>query len=497
MRDTFTFTCGTAIKTLTLENEESIVMKEAAMMLLEADIPGYLEIESNCSGSAYFTIRQRGKYKKNGVEMPSMYVTCTQYFLDLRSSKYADAYLTCVNPESNNYKFYWLRPNNSGPYTVTVAATYGRIGSDRGEAFGTKDLQTPYEPYLYWIRYYEKLSKGYIDQTNIYLNSEPVKPKREKVEEEEDESDDSAPAKELYDVLFRYAKGVVEETLQNTTVTQAQCDEGWKVWNDLSKAVSVEDFNQRITKLIALSPRKCRHVTDLLANSDRDFAEIISREESLLNAMSAVARTEKPAKKRKSGPCFKDFGIDVHYATEDQETKVKEKLPVELRQKVLHIYRVVPEKQKERFNSYLKRKGITVVKELWHGSRNENWLSIIKNGLLLNPNAISTGKMLGYASYCAPSPTKSWGYTSAYGTYWAHGNSNRAFMGLFATAYGNPLFPTRARQYTQAELDREHKDCVHAKAGTTINGFSSLRNDEVAFYNEDATLLNYIVEFAA
>ena len=36
----------------------------------------------------------------------------------------------------------------------------------------------------------------------------------------------------------------------------------------------------------------------------------------------------------------------------------------------------------------------------WHGSRNENWLSIMKSGLVLRPaNAIITGKTLGYGLY--------------------------------------------------------------------------------------------------
>jgi len=38
----------------------------------------------------------------------------------------------------------------------------------------------------------------------------------------------------------------------------------------------------------------------------------------------------------------------------------------------------------------------------FHGSRNENWWNIIKNGLQLNPNAKITGKMLGHGIYLAP-----------------------------------------------------------------------------------------------
>ena len=69
-----------------------------------------------------------------------------------------------------------------------------------------------------------------------------------------------------------------------------------------------------------------------------------------------------------------------------------------------------------------------VKKFLWHGSKNENWLNILGTGLKLNPNATITGKMFGKGIYFAPSATKSAGYTSMTGSYWANGRSNRAFM---------------------------------------------------------------------
>lgn len=43
--------------------------------------------------------------------------------------------------------------------------------------------------------------------------------------------------------------------------------------------------------------------------------------------------------------------------------------------------------------------------------------------------------------------------------------------------------------FTKAELNRLHADCVHAHAGT------ALRNDEIIFFDENAMVLNYIVEF--
>ena len=216
-----------------------------------------------------------------------------------------------------------------------------------------------------------------------------------------------------------------------------------------------------------------------LAKSKDDFARIIEREEDLVNAMNAVSGTSSSL----------DFrGVEVYVATDDQRDKVVNRLNPQLQSKVKTVYRVIPKGQKEKFNSYLKKNNIKHVKELWHGSRNCNWLSIIQDSLKLNPNAQITGKMFGQGIYFAPQSLKSWGYTSYHGTRWASGNSNTAFMGLYAVAYGKPMDVTTARPSLTGK-DLGVYNCVHAHAGT------ALLNDEIIFYDEDAILLNYIVEF--
>ena len=63
-------------------------------------------------------------------------------------------------------------------------------------------------------------------------------------------------------------------------------------------------------------------------------------------------------------------------------------------------------------------------------------------------------------------------------------------MALFATAYGKPY---DVHTWTHADYKRDTKankcNCLHAHAGV------SLKNDEIVFYNEDAVLLQYLVEF--
>lgn len=456
---------------------EGDLWKEVASNLPTIPVPNKLLVDTPY-GNAEFSITKRGTFVKDGVKKPSMYVVEDfNNICGLSKSSYEDAYLTCINPESNNYKFYWLKPKNYG-----IDATYGRIGSSRGDAFGVKDLQEPYDTYMYWIRYYEKLSKGYTDQTDIFLHSDKItKPSKSAAKKI---ASKDAVSNELYVKLKRFAKQVVESNLKDSNVTKAQVKEARKILNRMGQVKTVKCFNKHLMNLMTISPRKMRDVTNFLAEAPGDFAHIIEREDTLITAMEALADDDIVITDD-----FSSYGMEVYIATDKQKEQVLNKLSPQLQSKVSQVYRVIHKGHKKRFDQYLKKHQIKNVKQLWHGSKNENWFSIAVNGLQLNPNAAITGKMFGYGIYFAPSSMKSWNYTSFNGTYWAHGTSNTGFMGLYATAYGTPEDVYTSGNFTQSYLNHVGKNCVHAHAGT------QLRNDEIIFYDEDAILLQYIVEF--
>lgn len=458
---------------------EDAVYRKIGETLSTVNIPNKLVAEIN-GCKAIFDVKARGSYVKNGVVKPSMFVVEVSNNINgLAPSdpkEYKDAYLTCINPESNNYKFYYMKPSSKG-----IDVTYGRIGSQKGEIFGEKSLQEPYPLRMFWIRYYEKLSKGYVDQSDIYLSKDKTTSAKNTVSRPAHKNE---ATESLYNLLQRYAKAVVEESLVNTVVTEAQVKEAKRLLLKLGERKTVKGFNTQLGKLLSISPRKARYIQDFYAKSTTEFASIIDREESLVNAMEAVAGH---GSKKVVGTFLPD--IEVYYATDKQKESVLDKLSDQLKCKVKNVYRVINQPHKERFDGYMKKYGIKKVKQLWHGSRNENWYSIFTNGLVLNPNAIITGKMFGQGIYFAPSSMKSWNYTSYRGTSWARGNSSTGIMGLYATAYGNPYDVTQACSYTQSFLDREGKNCIHAHAG------SALLNDEIVYYHEAAVLLQYIVEF--
>lgn len=379
---------------------------------------------------------------------------------------YPSVYLICVNADKNNYKFYQLDQKGDD-----VVATYGRIGVAAGEMFGERTYTYPSR--MFWIKYHEKLAKGYQDKSKMYLAQTEEKKTEKKTE--------NTISSQLYEKLARCSRQIIESSCINSIVTEKMVKESKKILKALYQRKTVKGFNSKLLELLTVSPRKVRDVKMLLAKDVSDFPKIIDREENLICAMEGIAGKQT----NKTG--FEKMGIEVYLATEKQKGQVLAKLTPNLAGKVKNIYRIINQKQKDRFDAYLKNNNISNVKQFWHGSRNENWLSIMNSGLSLRPNAVITGKMFGNGIYFAPSCEKSWNYTSYHGSYWAKGTSNTAFMGLYATAYGSPLDVFCAHSYSQSTL--QGKDCVHAHAGV------QLRNDEIVFYSEDAMVLNYIVEF--
>lgn len=462
-------------ETICVEDNESSFYKGIAEKLLVVDFPGELRAESNL-GDVVYSVKQRGTYWRDSEKVPSMYVTKKfDSVYGLAPSSYSPVYLTCVSPGADshgygNYKFYQMAVEDG-----EIKVNYGRIGADEHEMFGKRST-TYSDTTLYWIRYYEKLSKLYKDKSDVFYS--PVHQRKRK---DADSKDYNEVRYELFSKLAQFANKALNDTLLDVDVTEGMIAESRNIYNKLCEQSDVDGFNEVLLDLFAVSPRKVRSLNSLLAKSTLDFPAIIDREESLILAMEgSVSHNTKESEIE---------SIEVYIATEEQYNKVLGMLEDNLKSKVKTIYRVINPEHKKRFNSYLKRHHIKTVKELWHGSRNQNWYSIIKNGLQLNPNAVITGKMFGNGIYFAPKAKKSWGYTSYRGSYWANGNEKTAYMGLYCTAYGTPMDCYGLQKFTQQILTDSGRNCVHAHAG------QYLCNDEIVFYSESAILLNYIVEF--
>lgn len=452
--------------------------KDVAVLLAAEPIEHPVEIEiKNCLNQDEF-LKYRISVRSGTRFIVELANTMPDCYLP---AQVKPVFLTCVDPYKNAYKFYKLQQVNN-----CVRASYGRMGVQKGNLFGEREFDYPLS--MFWIKYYEKLSKGYIDRSDLYLVEKENKQKKQPkpVKKGNDASS------ELFEKLKQFAVHAVKKAEVKVPITDAILKRSKELLNQMRDSKNVMEFNNNLLELISILQRPVATgngsgVLNIMAKSKVDFESIILRENDLIQAMegSYYGNTKD------SSGSFEDYNIEVYEATEKQKKEVLSKLNDSLKGKVANIYRIIPAKQKERFNVYLKENDIKTVKQFWHGSRNQNWTSIVINSLKLNPDAIITGKMFGQGIYFAPSSAKSWNYTSYRGTTWAKGKSDSAFMGLYATAYGKPKNITTWDSTANYEKDvlNEKANCLHAHKGV------SLMNDEIVFYNENAVLLNYVVEF--
>ena len=398
-------------------------------------------------------------------------------------------YLVMVS-NANNNKYYRMLPSADGS---SFTVEYGRIGSSQ---------QTRSYPMWEWNKKYnEKLRKGYVDQTDLMEDLiSVVKDKSVKSEYKEIVNKKIA---EIVNRLMSMAHQKVQQNykVESNQVTQAMIDKAQEIINRLLTRDNVNDFNKDLLDLFAVIPRRMSNVNDYLSNKVDDFAKIIKDEQDLLDVMRGQVithRAEEPEEVDNTPindkTILEAMGLTFEPVNNEEADMIKSKLG-DCKDKFYQAWRVSNSKTQKRFDDFITKENIKDTRLFWHGSRNENWWSIINTGLVLRPtNVVITGKMFGYGTYYSPKARKSLGYTSLSGSYWARGNSNSAFMALMDVAYGTPYdVYSFDSKYSSFNYEALQKACpgansLHAHAG------SMLRNDEVIVYKEEQSTIKYLVE---
>ena len=400
-------------------------------------------------------------------------------------------YLIFVSADNHN-KYYNLFPEGD-----TFRVEYGRVDS-------TKSTMT--YPISKWdSQIKSKLRKGYQDITDL---------KQDLVEEISSTNPDS-PYKEIenkaiktiVDKLQSLAKETINKnyTVKASAVTSDMINVAQTTIDELANSsLSIEKFNDTLLKLFMIIPRRMGNVADYLASSEDDFGKIVSKEQDLLDVMRGqvyikpTVEVNNPVDK-KDKTILEEFGLVFEEADRNDIALIKT-LMNESASKFRNAWKVINLQTQERFDKFVKDNNITNTKLLFHGSRSENFWSIIKTGLVLRPtNAVITGKLYGIGIYFAPKAQKSIGYTSLTGSYWAGGSANTAYMAVMEVAYGTPYdvydFDSQYYNLNYEKLQSCQKgaNCLHAHAGASL-GHSSLRNDEIVIYKEDQCTIKYLVE---
>lgn len=396
-------------------------------------------------------------------------------------------YLVMVSAANNN-KYYNLFPENN-----EFRVEYGRIDA-------TKTI-TRYPINKWESQIKNKLKKGYVDVTDL---------KQDLVEDISSTNPDS-PYKEIenkaikaiVDKLQSLAKDTINRnyTVKASAVTSDMINAAQAIIDELANSsLSIEEFNDTLLKLFMVIPRRMGNVADYLASSEDDFGKIVSKEQDLLDVMRGqvyikpIVEINNPVDK-KDKTILEELGLVFEEADRNDIALIKT-LMNESASKFRNAWKVINLQTQERFDKFVKDNNITNTKLLFHGSRSENFWSIIKTGLVLRPtNAVITGKMFGFGIYYAPKCAKSIGYTSLSGSYWARGGSNTAYMALFDVAYGVPYdvynFDSKYYDldYDKLQEFKHGANCLHAHADKGM-----LRNDEIVVYKEDQMTIKYLIE---
>ena len=396
-------------------------------------------------------------------------------------------YLVMVTANNNN-KYYRMIPHGD-----TFSVEYGRVGSSCQKA--------SYSMSQWDKKYNEKVKKGYVDQTHLV---------QDLIQKEEPTTKDgykeivNKAIAEIVERLQSMAKQKIQQNykVSSQQVTQAMVDEAQKVIDKLMNSTKVKEFNIILLELFGVIPRKMSNVKDYLASNETDFARILKDEQDLLDVMRGQvvqhtvdnSKSEATTEEEKGETILEAMGLEFEEVTDEDVAMIKSLLG-DCRDKFYKAWRVKNIKTQKRFDDFIEKEKVSKTKLLWHGSRNENWWSIINTGLVLRPtNAVITGKMFGYGIYYAPKARKSLGYTSLSGSYWARGNSNSAFMALMDVAYGKPYdvhsFDSKYYNFNYERLQQTcpGANCLHAHAG------AMLRNDEIIVYKEEQCTIKYLVE---
>lgn len=380
--------------------------------------------------------------------------------------------------EANNNKFYRMLPNGDS-FTVE----YGRIGQPT--------FQTTTYPMSKWDSIYKnKTGKGYVDQTEL------VKEVLNGASKGGYKSISESSVAQIVERLQAMAKQAIKEnyTISSSAVTKAMVDEAQQIIIRLGKTKSVEAFNEVLLQLFRTIPRKMKHVSDFLAQVTNDFAEIIEREQDLLDVMRGQViqnQADESIDDRKT--ILEAMGLKMREVTDEEARQIKKHLGA-CSDKYHQAWVVENTRTQKQFYDFINDNNITEKKMLWHGSRNENWWNIINTGLLLRPNAAITGKMFGYGIYFANKAMKSLGYTSLQGSIWAKGQAKSAFMAVYQVAYGKAYdVHSHSSKYYDFNYEKLQKECPGAACLHAHEG-SMLRNDEIVVYKEAQTTIKYLVE---
>lgn len=386
--------------------------------------------------------------------------------------------LICVTANNNN-KYYYMTDLNNGSFKVQ----YGRVG-------GSETVLT--YPMRDWDKKYnEKIKKGYIDVTEKIAT---VKRQSELDIEDND-------VKDLIQFLMDCARQSIKRDyiISADEVTQQQIDEVEHYLHVMNQTIvnsssyikpSYAIVNNYLKQIYSIIPRKMYDTRNFFAGDDSYTLDwlnnLLKDEQQRLDTLKSQISLNKIDSEKIT---LNDLGFTCEVAPEEDREFIRNNTDFRLTNH--KVFKISNNATEAVFNPNKLK-----TKLLYHGSRNENFLSILQTGLKIRPKGVqTTGSMFGDGIYAANKARKSIGYTSLRGSYWASGSSNKAYLAIFEFATGKEWKVLDGQKWS-GWMSRINKQQVNDKGYDSVfaQGGADLRNDEYIVYDSTQVTIRYLIE---
>ena len=408
------------------------------------------------------------------------------------------AYLVCVDSRSNHNKFYEITENDNGSLDIA----HGRVDKTA--------IHHHYEP---WEKTFdglksEKERKGYRDVTALHMKKEVSS---DKVAELSYKPVEDPVVQAALDKMIESSRMFISQNYSITAdkITQKMIDEAQY---DLSRLSSIAEsnspaalyeFNKALEELFMDIPRAMNNVRDYMAKSTDDFDKIIQREGQMLDNLKGAIQISQPAvapDKSKDMTVLEARGLTMRQVTYKEEDRIIDHLGKDyhgdVERRFVRAFAVENQKTRENYEQYKKDHHISPrsVKLFYHGSKVENWYSIMSSGLSLNPDARTTGKMFGQGLYFAPECRKALNYMDVKGARWNSGQQETGYTAIFSVALGKAYEPSRILGSNFRERDLPNG--CNSVFASKRNPHLGLMNDEYIVFNQSACTIKYMMEMS-
>ncbi len=378
----------------------------------------------------------------------------------------------------------------------TFQITDGRVGIKVGR----------YKPKVYvrpiteWQSTYEgKILRGYLLTKQKKMEAKKIQKSGLSVNGQNFAPLNDTSAERIIERLLNFANHVFEQnfTVKVEDISEEMIAFGKKILDELGNGyenMSVAEFNNKLKILFAAIPRRMDSVSKFIAHEKSDLQDIVATEQDLYDIMISQVKNETIERTGKT--ILESYGLTWRETTAEEKDQIRKKLGHEGK-RFVNAWRIENLKTEKDFNAYCEKENLTEghgIDHLFHGSRNENFWSIITNGLTINPSGVViTGKAYGNGTYFAPDAHKSMGYTSRCGSKWASGSERSGFMGIYKVATGKRYPGTRGCD-SSLNWSKLQQICPGAHCTWAESRYSGFMMDEVIVYQNCQSTIEYLVE---